>query len=288
MFYIDSHDEYVFYRRKILKYELDNPKLNIIAIICTPLYLLIRMSTLGLSVLKYIFEIVSSSVYLMVLLVNTILIKRYYETLINQYSIIVLTAYLFVQYDNISALLLITTSLIFSCLFAFKYEKKLISSLLHPEEDRTPRYMKVCHLMCYTSNLILTIVCNSAFTMWISLLLLGLLLDTMYHIGYPIYLRRYCANIVILSRYNLHSRISPEVTSVIDSKLWYKQVSHECNPSGCEVCPCSICHESFKEPVELLCGHTFDKECIRTWALHTYSTKNQSYCPLCRKDILVV
>ncbi|KAL4426318.1 hypothetical protein ABPG74_011470 [Tetrahymena malaccensis] len=42
---------------------------------------------------------------------------------------------------------------------------------------------------------------------------------------------------------------------------------------------CSICHEVFRRPVIIACGHTFCKHCIQLWKV------NHKFCPNCRQTI---
>uniref|UniRef100_A0A3Q0S531 RING-type domain-containing protein n=1 Tax=Amphilophus citrinellus TaxID=61819 RepID=A0A3Q0S531_AMPCI len=43
---------------------------------------------------------------------------------------------------------------------------------------------------------------------------------------------------------------------------------------------CSICLESFKNPVSIPCGHNFCLECIK----HYWDVMHRSDCPLCKEN----
>lgn len=44
-------------------------------------------------------------------------------------------------------------------------------------------------------------------------------------------------------------------------------------------CLCPVCHDFYSDPVLLLCGHSFCKDCIQRWWAQSGSQK----CPLCKQ-----
>ncbi|XP_041836460.1 E3 ubiquitin-protein ligase TRIM39-like [Melanotaenia boesemani] len=42
---------------------------------------------------------------------------------------------------------------------------------------------------------------------------------------------------------------------------------------------CTLCHDTFKEPIELDCSHSFCKDCLQRW----WSEKQTHMCPLCKE-----
>ena len=50
----------------------------------------------------------------------------------------------------------------------------------------------------------------------------------------------------------------------------------------CSICFCDIENKNNKECVNLCCGHSFHKDCIKTWYLKGASGTS---CPMCRKSI---
>ena len=52
------------------------------------------------------------------------------------------------------------------------------------------------------------------------------------------------------------------------------------NASPSEVeCTCPVCCEIFKDPVLLLCGHSFCKSCLQEW----WRKSTQQTCPVCKE-----
>uniref|UniRef100_A0A8C4EU23 Nuclear factor 7, brain n=1 Tax=Dicentrarchus labrax TaxID=13489 RepID=A0A8C4EU23_DICLA len=45
---------------------------------------------------------------------------------------------------------------------------------------------------------------------------------------------------------------------------------------------CSVCHDIFKDPVVLLCSHSFCKDCLQRW----WRERQIKECPLCKKILL--
>lgn len=281
---IEDKDQYRFYNREVFKYELANPWLNLIAILLTPIKLVIRILLGIYTLLQHTIECIQVIIYTIVYTFYHVCIKHYYETLINISCIVLCILSLSRGENSIVCTLLLLSCILLGTLFISKYERRLISSILQPtSENKNVRILKLVYILCYISNLVIQTTTNYTF-MWTMLLSCWLFLDIAYHVLFPLYLRTWCTYTKLLIRYGLFSVVASEVVNKIqhclDENIVYKDVVCENETQ------CGICYEPFTQPVQLVCGHIFDKECIRTWIIHEYSKHSKADCPSCRRNLL--
>jgi len=84
----------------------------------------------------------------------------------------------------------------------------------------------------------------------------------------------------ILIRHYLNSR-NPDPRDKIQQELKLQMISRVLKPAV-DASMCAICQEVFSTPVELPCGHRFDRECIEKWFME--DQLGIPGCPICRED----
>ncbi len=299
-----DYELYIEYKTRVLDYEIDNPKTNIVSILFTPIFLLVKIAFLLVKIaflLKDIFKllgimllsipIILKDLFCVIFQISILTIKFYYEKIINLFNVIITIICLTYVSDNMLAIGTLTILMFIYNLFLFKYQKDLIKSILNTNDNlatKNFKFLKLFNIILYISAYFI-----HDYSKYKILILTGLVSDILYNSLYPIYIYKYSKNIMLLDRYGLSNKIieivNSNVTNIIDTKLNYETFNHICDledNGNCSKCPCGICYEKLSDAAKLKCGHIYDKKCIRTWALYEYNLNNRVLCPSCRAELI--
>ncbi len=298
-----DYELYIEYKTRVIDYEINDIKTNLVSILFTPIFLLVKIAFLTKDIFRMFGAILLSIPYFLkdlfyvIFQISILTLQFYYEKIVNLYNIIITITCMIYAYDNVFVLTIFSFTLGIYLSLLIRFQKHLVKSYFNTNQINERynlnnlKYIKLLQLGLYiTSYFITDNISNPNYKI---LILTGFISDIVYNSFFSIYIYKYSKNILLLDRYGLSNKIieiiNSNVSNIVDTKLDYLTFTHTCDTDdngNCSKCPCGICFENLTEATKLKCGHIYDKKCIRTWALYEYSKNARVLCPSCRIELI--